>query len=125
MAFRKQYENLVLKRELTTIFRPGNRVFPNWRGYKQGEVVTLRVIEKVGDDTKQIPPTFNNIKLKIKISDIQVQNIEKLTENDFVGSSEDVQDVLSLKKHLGHIYSKPISYYNEQLVTKIKITYLE
>ena len=125
MAFRKEYQGLVLQRKLTTIFRPGNRIYPNRRGYKPGEVVTLRVIEKVGDDSKKIPPTFNDIKLKIKIAEIQVQNIEELSEQDFIGSSEDVQDITSLKRHLSHIYRKPISYYHKQLITRIKIMYLE
>ncbi|BBM87801.1 hypothetical protein [Candidatus Uabimicrobium amorphum] len=125
MAFRKQYQGLVLQRKLTTIFRPGNRIYPNWRGYKPGEVVTLRVIEKVGDDAKKIPPTFNDIKLKIKIAEIQVKNIEELSQKDFIGSSEDVQDITSLKQHLSHIYRKPISSYHKQLVTQITIAYLE
>ena len=125
IAFRKEYQELTLKRKLTTVFRPGNRVYPNWRGYKEGEIVTLRVIEKCGCDEEFIPPTFNKIKLKVQIASIKVIDIETLDTRHFYGSSPDVHDIPSLKKHLGRIYRKPDSYYDDEQVTQICIRYLD
>ncbi len=125
IAFRKEYQELAVERKLTTVFRPGNRVYPNWRGYKEGEIVTLRVIEKCGCDEECIPPIFNNIRLKVKIASIKVVDIETLSTLHFYGSSPDVHDIPSLKQHLGRIYRKPHSHYDNGQVTQICITYLE
>lgn len=123
MAFRKQYQGLVIEQKLTKVFRPGNRVYPNWRGYKEGEHITARIIEKCGCDEHDIPPTFNPIKVKARIKTIQVQSIDSLTQHDFDGSSPDVSDIHSLKQHLQDIYQKPISDYHN-LVTQIELEYL-
>lgn len=123
MAFRKQYEELVTERLLTTVFRPGNRVYPKWRGYKQGEIVTVRVIEKQGSDEKGIPPVFNPIKIPVRIKGILVKDIDTLDQHDFSGSSPDVCDVQSLKKHLHYIYGKYTEHFNQQ-ITKINLEYV-
>jgi hypothetical protein len=67
MAFRKRYEPLLVGRKITAVFRPGNRVFPNRRGYIAGETVTARVIERCGSDTIGLPPQFNDIRIPIRI----------------------------------------------------------
>lgn len=123
IAFRKQYQDLVTKKLLTTVFRPGNRVYPKWRGYKQGEIVTVRVIEQKGCDKKGVPPVFNQIKIPVRIKRILVQDIHTLDQHDFSGSSPDVCDISSLKKHLHYIYGKKTEHFNQQ-VTKIDLEYL-
>lgn len=123
MAFRKQYQDLVTQQLLTTVFRPGNRVYPQWRGYKPGEVVTARVIEQYGSDEKGIPPIFNRIKIPVRIKSILVKDIHTLDQHDFSGSSPDVCDIQSLKQHLHYIYGKKTEYFNQQ-ITKINLEYL-
>jgi hypothetical protein len=123
MAFRKRYEELVTKQLLTTVFRPGNRVYPQWRGYKPGEIVTARVIEQYGSDEKGIPPVFKPIKILVRIKNIRVKNIHALDAHDFSGSSPDVCDIQSLKQHLHYIYGKDVRYFNQQ-ITKINLEYL-
>lgn len=123
MAFRKTYEPLVVDRKLTTVFRPGNRVFPNYRGYKPDEVITARIIEKPGSDAKNIPPLFNEIKMPIQITCIETLSVEELEQMHFLGSSPDVQSVSDLLEHLDAIYQKPISEYGNQ-VTRIVFNYL-
>jgi len=123
MAFRKRYEELVTKQLLTTVFRPGNRVYPKWRGYKLGEIVTARVIECYGCDEKGIPPVFKPIKIPIRIKSILVKDIHALDQHDFSGSSPDVCDIQSLKRNLHHIYGKNTDYFNQQ-ITKINLEYL-
>ncbi|MEJ6593542.1 MAG: hypothetical protein QNL99_16305 [SAR86 cluster bacterium] len=123
MAFRKDYETILVNQELTTIFRPGNRLYPNFRGYKLLEVVTARVIEKVGCDERKIAPTFSNIKVPIMISDIRTIDIDCLTPADFQGSSPDIQTLEELLEHLEEIYDKSIECY-DNTVTRIQIRYL-
>lgn len=123
IAFRKEYECLVLDHAITTIFRPGNRVFPNWRGYKPGELVTARIIEVPGCDDLEIPPTFNEHKTRVQIASIETKNINALTEADFEGSSADVYDIESLKAHLLHIYQRPVETY-DNLITRIRLAYV-
>lgn len=123
IAFRKEYECLVLERAITTVFRPGNRIYPNWRGYRPGEVVTARIIEKCGCDRREIPPVFNNIKTPVQIAEIAVFPIGALEPAHFQGSSPDVADIGSLKDHLHYIYGRPVEAFGGE-VTRIGLRYL-
>lgn len=124
IAFREEYEELVKKEELKTIFRPGNRIYPNWRGYIQGEIVTARIIEQIGNDDLFIPPKFKEFKKKVKINKISLIQINQLNEKDFENSSEDVKSINDLKIHLNKIYKKDISEY-DNLITKIELEYID
>jgi hypothetical protein len=123
MAFRKQYEDLLLARKITTVFRPGNRVFPNRRGYIPGETVTARVIEKCGSDEQSVPPLFNGTRVPIQITALTVKVINGVEEQDFAGSSPDVYDRDSLEGHLLDIYQKPINCF-DGAVTRIQFRYV-
>jgi len=123
MAFRKTYESLLVEQQLTTIFRPGNRLYPNYRGYKYQEVVMARIIEMAGCDKSEIAPVFSDIKIPVKINDIRTFYISDLTEADFHGSSPDVQNLEQLLVHLEEIYDRPIESY-DNTVTRIQIQYL-
>ncbi|MFT7686594.1 MAG: hypothetical protein ACI9FB_001940 [Candidatus Azotimanducaceae bacterium] len=123
MAFRKTYESLVIEQELTTIFRPGNRLFPNFRGYKNQEIVMVRIIEQLGCDERKIAPIFSDIKIPVRINDIRTFDISDLSSKDFHGSSPDVQDLEQLLQHLEEIYDRPIASY-DNTVTRIQIQYL-
>ena len=123
MAFRKRYEALVVNKQLTTVFRPGNRIFPRFRGYKLDEIVTARIIEQPGSDEAKRPPLFNDIKMPIQIKEITVLSVDELTGEDFKGSSPDVQTPEQLSAHLISIYSQPIQRFGG-CVTKIEFVYL-
>jgi hypothetical protein len=122
MAFRRRYEPLLFARTLTTVFRPGNRLWPNWRGYRLNEIVTARVIARPGSDALGIPPDFTATRTRIEIVDIRVLPPEGLTAEDFVGSSPDVHDVASLRIHLLGIYGRPLSAFGD-VVTRIQFAY--
>jgi hypothetical protein len=122
MAFRRRYEPLLFARTLTTVFRPGNRLWPNWRGYRLNEIVTARVIARPGSDALGIPPEFTATRTRIEIVDIRVLPPEGLTAEDFVGSSPDVHDVASLRIHLLGIYGRPLSAFGD-VVTRIQFAY--
>lgn len=123
MAFRKEYEDLVLDEKLTVVFRPGNRVFPVWRGYKKGEIITARIIEMPGDDSKFITPIFNDTKKTLIIKNIEVKKLSELSDSDFAGSSSDVLNVFDLEKQILWIYKKPLLDF-DNLVTRIEFEYL-
>lgn len=122
MAFRRRYEPMLFDRTLTTVFRPGDRLWPNWRGYRQGENVTARVIARPGSDALGIPPEFTDTRISIGIVDIRVSSPEALTADDFLGSSPDVQDPQSLRAHLLWIYGRPLSAFGD-VVTRIQFVY--
>ena len=124
MAFRLSYEPLLVARTLTTVFRPGSRLWPNWRGYQPGEIVTGRVIARPGSDALGIPPEFTPARFPIQIGTIDVMTPDALTTDDFIGSSPDVQDVPALLDHLMSIYGKPLSAF-DGLLTRITFTYLD
>lgn len=124
IAFRADYELLVYKQTLTTVFRPGNRIYPNWRGYKLGEVVTGRIIERCGCDERSIPPVFKRARVPLRIARIEALSLADLAPSDFGGSSADVCDVDSLKAHINRIYSKPLGEY-DNIITRIELEYLQ
>ncbi|HXI87306.1 MAG TPA: hypothetical protein VNH64_07595 [Parvularculaceae bacterium] len=122
IAFRKQYQDLVLDRSITTVFRPGNRIYPNWRGYKLGEMVTARIIDRCGSDELNIPPLFNEHRIIARIASLKVTTIDDLRPADFEGSSPDIHDIESLEEHLKFIYRRPVEAFN-RTVTRIGLVY--
>lgn len=123
MAFRSRYRELLLTRTLTTVFRPGDRVYPNWRGYSEGEIVTARIIRMPGSDELGVPPEFDDLRIPIRIRSISVSPIDTLGAAAFLGSSPDVHDRASLMVHLRRIYGRPLSYFGNQ-VTRIAFAYM-
>jgi hypothetical protein len=123
MAFRSRYRDLLLQRALTTVFRPGDRIYPNWRGYTQGEIVTARIIRMPGSDELGVPPEFDDLRVPIRIKTITVSSIDALDGAAFIGSSPDVHDRASLAAHLHHIYGRPLAAFGNQ-VTRIAFAYI-
>jgi hypothetical protein len=124
MAFRRRYEPMLFARTLTTVFRPGNRLWPNWRGYRRNEIVAARVIARPGSDALGIPPEFTSTRTMIEIVEIKVLAPEALTADDFLGSSPDVHDAESLLVHLLGIYGRPLSAFGD-VVTRIQFAYVD
>lgn len=123
MAFRKKYQRLLLEKKITTVFRPGDRLYPAWRGYAPGEVVTARVIARVGSDALGVPPAFNRVRIPIRLDEVTVLDAAALEPADFQGSSFDVRDLPSLEAHIKAIYGRPLSAWGG-LVTRIRFSYL-
>ena len=127
IAFRKIYKNLIIKKKLTTVFRPGKRVCGDFRGYCPGEVIKIRIIEKIGADWAMLPPEFEKDFIKkIKMVAIKSLPIKELKSEDLIGSSPDVFDQNSLIHHLGLIYNLPMEELQaESLITKITFEYID
>lgn len=123
MAFRARYRELLLARALTTVFRPGDRIYPSWRGYSTGEIVTARIISKPGSDELGVPPKFDDIRIPIRIVGLSVSRLETLGPDAFLGSSPDVCDGPSLAQHLYEIYGRPVNDFGNQ-VTRIAFVYI-
>jgi hypothetical protein len=122
MAFRRKYQRLLLARKITTVFRPGDRRFPAWRGYAPGEVVTARVIVRVGSDALGVAPVFNAVRIPIRLDEVDVLDAAALRPADFAGSSPDVRDRASLEAHLRGIYGRPLAAWGGR-VTRIRFSY--
>lgn len=123
MAFRKDCQRLLLSQAITAVFRPGDRRFPAWRGYAPGEVVTARVIARVGSDALGVPPVFNDVRVPIRIDDVTLLEAATLGPEDFAGCAPDVVDVATLTAHLEGIYQRPLAAYGG-VVTRIRFHYL-
>lgn len=123
MAFRARYQPLLISRTLTTVFRPGDRRCPNWRGYIEGEIVTARVIRRCGSDALGIAPVFTALRIPIRIQSVRVKPVDRLEAADFTGCSPDVADRQGLIEHLCEIYGRPIEDYGSR-VTRIAFEYL-
>lgn len=123
MAFRDRYQALLAARQLTTVFRPGDRLYPAWRGYAVGEIVTARVIAIPGCDRRGVPPVFSDYSTPIRIEDVAIRTVATLDAADFAGSSPDVCDTPALLAHLEAIYGRPIADYGSR-VTRIRFAYV-
>jgi hypothetical protein len=122
MAFRRCYQSQLAARTLTVVFRPGDRRYPAWRGYAEGEFVTARVITRPGSDARGIAPLFNDFRARLRIEDVRLTPIALLTPDDFTGSSPDVRDAVTLRAHLEGIYGRPLADWGN-VVTRIRFAY--
>ncbi|MDD5213811.1 MAG: hypothetical protein PHG82_05285 [Candidatus Gracilibacteria bacterium] len=83
MAFREN-EKCCLDEDNIVVYRPGNRMYPETRGYKDGEVIKARVIDKVGDDSKGLPPVFSDEVKLIKIQTVEILDLDSLENKEHV-----------------------------------------
>ncbi|MDD4804468.1 MAG: hypothetical protein PHN69_04770 [Candidatus Pacebacteria bacterium] len=127
IAFRKIYKDLIIKKKITTVFRPGKRICGDFRGYCSGEIIKIRIIEKIGADWAMLPPKFEEEFIKkIEIVEIKSFPVKDLQEDDFNGSSPDVFDKGSLIHQLGIIYNLSIEeLQDDSLITKITFKYVD
>ncbi|MFA6797510.1 MAG: hypothetical protein WCR40_02295 [Candidatus Paceibacterota bacterium] len=127
IAFRKIYKSLIANKEITTVFRPGKRICGDFRGYCSGEIIKIRIIEKVGADWAILPPKFEEEFIKkIEIIETKSFPIRDLQKEDFNGSSPDVFDKKSLLYQLGIIYNLSVEELQEDsLITKITFKYID
>jgi hypothetical protein len=125
MAFRKMYQALLEQEKITTVFRPGQRLCGDFRGYCAGQKIELRVIEKVGADWAGIAPQFiTGFSKGAIIKEIETKTIGELTEKDFEGSSPDISNTDSLKHNLGLIYNlSNEELTNDSVITRIIFEY--
>ena len=124
IGFRKIYENLVRDRKITTIFRPGERVCGIDKGFCGGEILNVKIIEKVGADWANLPPKTTNHS-QVRVLSVLNIPIGSLTDIDFEGSSPDIFNKQSLIYNLGIIYNLPSSELtNETIITKTTFAYL-
>jgi hypothetical protein len=125
MAFRKIYQDLLWARQITTIFRPGDRSPGKRRSYTPGQKITIRLIEKVGADWAMIAPEFDpNFQMLVVIETVEVFRLGELEARHFEGSSLDVQDIQSLRFHLGTIYNlAPDELNDSSFVTRTTFTF--
>ncbi len=120
IGLRQEDENDLLAKERLTIFRPGNRIYPQKRWFMQWEVVKARIIDKPWNDREKIAPTFSTIVKLVKIQTIKVLRQEELIEDDFRNSLEYVQSSEDVKKYLENIYKEI-----PETITKIDINELD
>jgi len=127
ITFRQVYLDLLQAHKITTIFRPGQRTNDHPKSYHKGEVVTLRVVERVGADWAHVPGELrSDIGLRVEITDVVCKPLGLMHTNDFEGSSPDVYDQQSLKYHLGALYNLPPSELtSEAMVTRTTFRYLK
>lgn len=124
--FRKIYRDLIGQTKITTVFRPGNRLHGHPKGFREGEIVNLRIIVNVGAEWAKIhaelDPAFI---VRAQITSLEAKTLGDLRKADFKGSSPDVQDVEQLRYHLGVIYNlNPSQLRSTTVVTRTAFKYL-
>ena len=127
ITFRQCYLDEVLAHRVTTIFRPGKRLCGDSKGYCKGQMVTVRVVEKVGADWANVPGLLrDDVAEKAEIIEDPVcMLLGSLTDADFVGSTPDIHDQQSLKYHLGVVYNLAPDQIDEKTrVTRTTYRYL-
>jgi len=122
---RKVYEELILNGKLTTLFRPGDRIGDNKKTkyFNKGEGVIVRVLEKPGDEERNIEPEFSPLIRKARIKEMKKVDLSSLLREDFEDSYPNVTNQDTLRYNLGLTYNKRPDSFSR--VTKIKIKYLD
>jgi len=125
IGFRKIYSDLVREQKITTIFRPGERLCNLNKGFCEGEIVNIKIIEKVGADWATLPPETSTFNQKALILSTVNKEIGAFTKADFVGASPDIFDKQSLIYNLGVVYNLPPSELTDDcIITKTTFMYL-
>ncbi len=124
--FRKIYIDLIKARKITTIFRPGQRLCNCNKGFCKGERLKIRIIDKVGADWAgvlgQILPDFSQ---EVQVLETKVITLGSLSADDFLGSSPDINNILSLRYHLGILYNlTPIELDDKAIITVTTFLYV-
>jgi hypothetical protein len=123
LAFHKQYEDLLLARKITAVFRPGVRVPPSRNAFVVGQAITARVIERHTPDRVGLPPVFNDLCIPLEVTRLEVMTIDGLTPEDFEGFLPDVCDGASLRKHLAALPGEPADR-SSNAITRIQFRYM-
>lgn len=124
VGFRKIYSDLVRDKKITTIFRPGERTCNLNKGFCEGEIINIKIIDKVGADWAELPPETVTINQKALIESVVSKEIGSLTAEDFHGSSPDIFDKQSLIYNLGVIYNlAPSELTDDSVITKTTFIY--
>jgi hypothetical protein len=77
-----------------------------WRGYCDGQRVVARVLDRIGADWAKVAPQFvEKLEWEIEIKEVVIKKISELDSEDFVGTTPDIYDVVSLQYNLGLIYN--------------------
>lgn len=124
--FRKVYQKDVENKAITIIYRPDDRICDGSKKkcFELGEEVTLRVLEKPGDDKRKIKPEFaKGLIKKVKILNMKKSSVDELKTEDFIGSYPDIKNSEQLRYHLGKVYNNIPE--NFTTVTKITLEYLD
>ncbi|MFZ2151242.1 MAG: hypothetical protein WAZ12_02655 [Candidatus Absconditicoccaceae bacterium] len=103
IAFR-QNEKFLLDNDKITVYRPGNRIYPNEKGWKIGEVVKTRIINIPGNDKEGIYPVFAPEAGLVKITNIQLLK------------DSDLKDIPQIIEHVKSVYIHTKDF---NLLTKI------
>ncbi len=124
--FRRIYADLVLNRHVTTIFRPGKRLNGDPKGFQEGEILRVRIIEKVGAEWAGVfGRVCPDIEIPVQVHEVKASRIVELEPSDFEGSTPDVADAQSLIYQLGILYNlSPSEIGPNSIVTKTTFAYL-
>lgn len=128
MYFRKMYRRALESREITTIFRPGDRTrIGHGKGYRPGEIVEIKLLDKVGADWANLAPKLvDGFGILAEIVETEAVTISALKPKDFKGSSEDVRDAKTLRYHLALIYNiDDRELTDDALITRTTFKYLD
>lgn len=123
LVFHKQYEDLLLARKITAVFRSGVRVPPNRNAFVAGQTVTARVMERHTLERAGLPPVFNDLCIPLEVTRLEVMTIDGLLPEDFEGFLPDVCDGASLRKHLAALPGEPVDR-SASAVTRIQFRYI-
>jgi len=114
--FRKEDEKDFITKNQLTIFRPGNRIYPQKKWFTEWEVVKARILDKPWDDIENRIPVLSKIVKLVKIQAIKILNQKNLTEDDFASSLAYIQSQEDVKRYIENIYKE-----NSETITKIDI----
>ena len=115
IAFREEEKKGFLKKERITVFRPGNRIYPQERWYIPWEVVKARIIDTPWNDEENRPPIFSDTVAMVKIETINVLKQDNLKKIDFLNSLEQTDSKEKLRKNFEKIYKNK----DFNIITKI------
>lgn len=107
--FRREYLELIQNKSLLTAVRPGDRRHPRPKSVSINQMARVRIIESPGSEADGIMPTFLDFSCFVKITNLFVDRVCKLTTKGLIHCSPDSQTPNDILDHLEKIYQKKFS----------------
>ncbi len=120
--FRFPYRALLKDKRLKLIIKPGDRRYPNPKGFKEHQKVRLRVLQEPGAEKWNLLPIFDGFEARARILKIVVKELGWTRKAELKFASPDCQSRELIKYHLGLIYNQEFSY--EDIISLIHFEYI-
>ena len=120
ITVRRLYNSFVEDRSLTTIFRPGVRLYPNEKSYRDGQLALVKILQVPGNDVYGIEPVHFDNDFPVRVERSVATRLIDVEPSLFSSAGPDINSLDTLRFNLANIYNLS---YKEVFSDDFEVTY--